>query len=361
MNEGSNKKVLKNVQRILVVRYRFIGDTILTVPFLRNLRQAFPEAVIDVLVGPQSGAVLENCPYVNELIEFDTTRFHKYDSGKGKAKSFLSYLLMLRKRKYDAVFLLKRSLSSGILAIVSGARYRVGYATEGRNLLLTHPVKWRKDIHEVESLFDVLAAAGITVTNKELESWSTDAENSAVRMKVPEVLHDGLKILVHAPAAHPDKMYPLEKWEQVLSELNSKLSDANPLFFFSGAERDASLNDNLIAKSGVRGVNPAGKLSLRESMALYREMDLAVCVDSGPAHLCAAAGTPTVAIFGPTDPERWRPYGDKHIAVFDRSIHCGACANRKTLTTHDCLIQLEPTKIIDAVMHSYKRYVIAPK
>lgn len=357
MSDSSDNKVLKGVQRILVVRYRFIGDTILTVPFLRNLRNAYPNAVIDVLVGPQSGAVLENCPYVNELIEFDTTRFHKYDSGKGRTKSFLSYLLMLRKRKYDTVFLLKRSLSSGILALFTGARYRVGYATEGRNLLLTHPVKWRKDVHEVESLFDILDSAGIKITNKELESWSTDDEITKTSAIVPETAHEGLKILVHAPAAHPDKMYPLEKWEVVLSELNSKLHDANPLFFFSGAERDASLNETLIAKSGVAGVNPAGKLSLRESMALYRQMDLAVCVDSGPAHLCAAAGIPTVAIFGPTDPVRWRPYGAKHTAVFDRGIQCSACADKKTLTNHACLTELEPSKIIDAVMCAYSDLV----
>ena len=104
-------------KKVLVIRYRFIGDTILTVPFLRNLRYAYPDATIDMLVGPQSGTVLENCPYLNELIVFDTTRFHKYDKGEGKTHNFWSYAWELRQRKYDLVFILKRSFSCWLAGI----------------------------------------------------------------------------------------------------------------------------------------------------------------------------------------------------------------------------------------------------
>lgn len=344
---ASNANLLHNAKRILVVRYRFIGDTILTVPFLRNLRQACPNAVIDVLTGPQSGSVLENCPYVNELIEFDTTRFHKYDSGSGKKKNFWHYAFMLRKRKYDCVFVLKRSLSSGFLSWFTGAPLRIGYATEGRNFLLTHPVKWRKEVHEVESLFDVLQACGVEITSRELEAWPSAAEVARVKEELPELETAGMKILIHAAAAHPDKMYPAKNWLEVLNGLKDKF-DAT--FFFSGAKRDVELNAELIAGSGVRGVNAAGRLSLRESMALYSLMQLSVCVDSGPAHLSAAAGVPTIAIFGPTDPNRWRPYGSQHQAVFDKSIKCQACEEKKSLTRHDCLVNLPPEKVVEAAV-----------
>ena len=350
MSFASKKNLLKDVKRILVVRYRFIGDTILTVPFLRNLRRACPHAIIDVLVGPQSGSVLENCPYVNELIEFDTTRFHKYDSGAGKKKNFWHYALMLRKRKYDCVFVLKRSLSSGFLALFTGAPLRIGYATEGRNFLLTHPVKWRKDVHEVESLFDILLAAGAEVAEKELEAFPSEEEIARVKEKLAELNDGGMKILIHAAAAHPDKMYPAESWIEVLRILKEKFSAT---FYFSGAERDIELNAGLIAASGVTGVNAAGRLTLRESMALYSLMQMAVCVDSGPAHLCAAARVPTVAIFGPTDPDRWRPYGLQHAAVYDKTIRCQACDEGKSLTRHDCLVKLQPEKIIEAILTKF--------
>ena len=76
------------MKKILVVRYRFIGDMILTIPFLRNLRYAYPDAQIDMLVAPNSGEVIENCPYVNNFIYFDTNRKHKYEQGKGKRKTY---------------------------------------------------------------------------------------------------------------------------------------------------------------------------------------------------------------------------------------------------------------------------------
>ena len=86
--------------KILVVRYRFIGDMILTIPFLRNLRYAYPDAQIDMLVAPNSGEVIENCPYVNNFIYFDTNRKHKYEQGKGKKKSFWHYVSELKKEKF---------------------------------------------------------------------------------------------------------------------------------------------------------------------------------------------------------------------------------------------------------------------
>ena len=67
-------------KRILVMRYRFIGDTLLMIPFLQNLRQSYPEAVIDVLVAPNSGELLEECPFIDNLIYFDTTRKHAYEN-----------------------------------------------------------------------------------------------------------------------------------------------------------------------------------------------------------------------------------------------------------------------------------------
>jgi len=100
--------------------------------------------------------------------------------------------------------------------------------------------------------------------------------------------------------------------------------------------------------SGVAGINLAGKLSIRQSMALYKNMDLAVCVDSGPAHLAAAVGIPTVGVFGPTDPDRWRPYGKNCLAVFDRSLPCRPCLYKKTCSNRECLTELDPGRIVEA-------------
>lgn len=291
-------KSIPPAQRILVIRYRFIGDTILTVPFLRNLRRAYPHAKIDVLVGPQSGEVLTGCPYINDLITFDTTRFHKYDRGAGEKKSFWHYVFKLRKERYDMAFVLKRSWSSAILALLIGARYRIGYATEGRQILLTHSVPFKTDMHEVDSTLSVLEAASIPIADRYLEAFISKEEQNQVATYIAPAT-DERRVLIHAAAAHPDKLYPLESWAEIVRVLHEK-HRFQP--FFTGADQDFDLYEQLQRVSGVQGVNLAGKLSLRSSMALYSNLDLAICTDSGPAHLAAAVGIPTLSVFGPTDP-----------------------------------------------------------
>ena len=365
-------KSIPPAQRILVIRYRFIGDTILTVPFLRNLRRAYPHAKIDVLVGPQSGEVLTGCPYINDLITFDTTRFHKYDRGAGEKKSFWHYVFKLRKERYDMAFVLKRSWSSAILALLIGARYRIGYATEGRQILLTHSVPFKTDMHEVDSTLSVLEAASIPIADRYLEAFISKEEQNQVATYIAPAT-DERRVLIHAAAAHPDKLYPLESWAEIVRVLHEK-HRFQP--FFTGADQDFDLYEQLQRVSGVQGVNLAGKLSLRSSMALYSNLDLAICTDSGPAHLAAAVGIPTLSVFGPTDPIRWRPYqaiprrrqgkdADRsavasrvgaeelieNVALYDASLQCRPCNYHKTCDNRrECLSQMPASMVVEKAM-----------
>lgn len=341
-------------KNILVIRYRFIGDTILTVPFLRDLRVAYPQAKIDVLTGPRSGEVLEGCPYVDELICFDTTRFHKYDSGVGKPRTFFSYVKELRARRYDLVFVLKRSFSAALLAYLTGAKRRVGYSKKGRNWLLTDSVLWRQDIHEVDSLLSVLRAVNIdvqpTAAGTQVDCWVTASELAAVKKIEPSLERPGPKVLIHAAAAHPDKLYPLEHW----AALVKRLAELGFTPVFSGDKQDVPLYEQLAQLTEVPALNFAGKLTLRQSMALYSLMDLAVCVDSGPSHLAAAAGVPTIALFGPTDPVRWGPYGERNRAVFDGALTCRPCNYKKVCDNRPCLTELSPDLIFDRCLEVLK-------
>lgn len=165
-------QAVKTRQRILVIRYRFIGDTLLTVPFLRNLRRAYPDAHIEMLVGPNSGEVLTHCPYVDELIYFDTTRKHRYENRDNTSpQSFWSYAALLRERRYDTAFVLKRSFSSALLAFLAGIPERIGFDTECRGWLLTKRVPYRLDRHERDCFLDVLHQAGVPVEDDHLEAW----------------------------------------------------------------------------------------------------------------------------------------------------------------------------------------------
>jgi len=145
-------------EHILVMRYRFIGDTVLTVPFLRNLREAYPSARIDLMLEPFSGQVIEGCPYVDRIIPFEFRTIHAYSarSERSKLSGYFHYWKLIRDQRYDAVFVLKRSLSSALLARAANVPRRIGFATEGRRFLLTDPVRYLHDRHEVENFLDCL-------------------------------------------------------------------------------------------------------------------------------------------------------------------------------------------------------------
>jgi len=162
-----------NANNILVMRYRFIGDTVLTVPFLRNLRGAYPAAHIDLMLEPFSGQVIEGCPYVDRVIPFEFKTIHTYSnpSRRGRLAGYVHYWKMIKNAHYDAVFVLKRSLSSALLALAAGVPRRIGFATEGRGLILTDPVTYRSDRHEVENFLDCLRVLDIPVHSRELELW----------------------------------------------------------------------------------------------------------------------------------------------------------------------------------------------
>ncbi len=309
-------------QRILVMRYRFIGDTLLTVPFLRNLRTAYPDAQIDMLVGPNSGEVLTYCPYINELIYFDTTRKHRYENQTAKKKSFWHYVKLLRNRQYDTAFVLKRSLSSAFLAFLSGIPTRIGFNTEGRRFLLTHPVSYQPDQPEIESFLDLLRAVHVPVSGTELESWwSPTEESKAATLITP--YRTRKNILLHLTSSNSAKQWPDASAAQLAQWL---LTNPERELHCVGAASDApvyeALTKELPDALQPRLHNWCGQLSLLESMAFLKKMDGVIGVDSGTLHMAAAVGVPVIALFGPMDERKWQPPGSVAVTA---NVACRPC------------------------------------
>jgi ADP-heptose:LPS heptosyltransferase len=244
-------------------------------------------------------------------------------------------------------------------------------------------------MHEVDSTLTVLESAGIQISDRFLESFIKPSEQRQIEA-LPEwsvLANRDKKVLIHAAAAHPDKLYPLESWAKIVKTL---AQEHGYLPVFTGAEQDVPLYNTLQELAQVEGVNLAGKLSLRQSLALYANLNLAICTDSGPAHLAAAAGIPTIALFGPTDPVRWRPYAavksarqrlmrlspeatvaeatvtaakavsDRDIgeneAVFRTDLECRPCNYNKTCIDRPCLQDLTPEIVVAKALALLERW-----
>ena len=309
-----------------MLRYRFIGDTILTVPFLRNLRRAEPEAYIAWVVAPGTAAVVQGIPYVDELIFWDPPTIHADSRGTHKTLADkLGFIRELRNRHFDTVYVLKRSFGSALMALLSGASSRIGFATEGRGFLLTKRVSYRHDQHEVQNFLDVLRADGVPVTDDYLESWPTDEENATVDTLLTSAgVAPGARLLaVHPFASIVQRGWHHDDFVALMREL--QCDGLVPVIL--GGDRDHDEAAAMAAQLDGPHVNLAGRCSIRQTMALLQRCSLFVGNDSGIMHLAAAAGVPLVALFGPQSPLKFGPWGRRTTVIY-HAFPCSPCRQK---------------------------------
>ncbi len=237
---GEGTRMIFRPMNLLVLRYRFIGDTILTVPFLRNLRRSHPHARIDMVVAPYSSDVLIGTPYVDEFLVYDPPTIHADSSGRHRTLlSKARFVAELRRRRYDKAYVLKRSLSSAVIAFLSGARERVGFDTEGRGLLLTKRVPYRRDQHEVLNFLDVLRADGVPVVDDHLEAWLSGEETAfADDFLAMRGGGNGARLVaIHPFSSHPQKPWHEDNFVALANALQERHGVRTLLF---GGKRDRS-------------------------------------------------------------------------------------------------------------------------
>jgi len=317
----------KEKKRLLVLRYRFIGDTILTIPFLRNLRRAEPQAHIAWLVAPGSSDIVKGIPYVDELIYWDPVTIHADSRGTHRSLADKwAFIRGLRSMRFDKAYVLKRSLSSAIIAWLSGASERIGFDTECRGFFLTKRVPYRHDQHEVQNFLDVLRADNITIRDDYLEAWLTDSERAfADNFLMQSGFTDKQKIIaLHPFTANPPRAWHLDNFIELANRLQEKYC-ARVLIF--GGKRDSSHIEYLKGKISPEPVMVVGTTTLRESMALLERCSLLVCNDSGIMHLAAAMQIPLVALFGPQSPVKFGPWGEK-CRVLYKAYPCSPCKQK---------------------------------
>ena len=342
---------MQDKMKILVVRYRFIGDTILTLPFLKNLRLAYPDAQIDMLIAPKSGEIIENCPYVDNFIYFDTTKKHKYENGAGEKKSFWYYVKLLRANKYDKAYVLKRSLSSAVLVFLCGIKERIGFNTEGRGFLLTKKVSYDLKKHESQCFLDVLRADGVAVTDESFENGVNPECREKIEKFLSEKANNGLKrVIVHATATNPGKLWALENFARVTEYLSN---EKNAQVFFIGTDFDSQTYEKMLKmiNSPLKNepINLCGKLSLQESLALTAEVDLLIGNDSGNLHIASSVHTPVIGLYGPMPFEKWHALGENNT-LLKADLPCMPCGLRgKCPIDHKCMKDISVETVLSAI------------
>ncbi len=351
---------------ILVVKLAGIGDLLLATPALRALREAYPQARIDLLVTPDSAGLLNSWEVINNIIVLDKYIFDHIKQVVKHPQVLLSlkdFWGTLQAGGYDAVLLLHHltlpfgRLKHQLLMRATGAKWRVGL-DNGHGWFLNVHVKddGFGAKHEAEYCMAIAEAVGATIRNKHLELPLSEDERRQARQLV---YGDTVAESVPHPiiAMHPGSggYSTARRWapERFAQLANTLFHDVGGQIFLMGGPEEATLHQQIMnmLESDVPVRSLAGKGSIKVAAAVLELVDLFIGNDAGLMHLAVAVNTPTVAIFGLSNHKAWGPYtGDstsKRATVVHLDLPCMPCFYRDHMlgspegcATRDCLAML---------------------
>ncbi|QDZ41392.1 glycosyltransferase family 9 protein [Euhalothece natronophila Z-M001] len=306
--------------RILALVPGGIGDQILFFPTLVDLKNAYPQAKIDVLVEPRSKAAYRVCSHVNEVLVFDY-------KNRNSLADYLNLLGIIRDREYEVALTLGQRWTVGFLLWLNGIPIRVGYESAG-SLFLSNTVPLKTEQYAAEMYHDLLQGLNVNTPCPPLEinvpksdiQW---AENEQKRLEVTDgnyvVIHGGSSKLAQDKGLN--KIYPVKKWKEIIADIQSKQPNL-PIVLIKGPEDEGWVEELLQVNPNLKVTSPPdiGKLA-----AMIAGGSLMLCTDSAPMHLAIAVGTYTIALFGPTDQKKLLPPDNKSCVGIQSST--GAIAD----------------------------------
>ncbi|MFP3928247.1 MAG: lipopolysaccharide heptosyltransferase II [Desulfobacteraceae bacterium] len=324
------------VGRILVRAANWVGDVVMGLPALEALHAGFPESRITVLARPWVRALLENHPAVDEIMDLSK------DGGPLRSLAeVLSVSFQVRKKGFDLAVLFQNAFEAAFIARLGGVPIRVGYGTDLRAPLLTHPVPKPDGLpgrHQVEYYLHLVGSGlGIQADGHEPRLFIGQEEiRRATRLLEEAGFTDDDFILGLAPGAAygPAKRWPAERFAGAADRAASAWG-ARVAILGSGADRDACKQVESAMRQ--RPVNFCGGTGLGEAVGLIARCGLFLTNDSGLMHVSAALGVPTVAVFGSTDPEATGPRGGL-CRVVRRKTPCSPCFKSVCPRDFSCML-----------------------
>jgi heptosyltransferase I len=319
--------------KTLIIKPSSMGDIVQALPVLTALRETHPTAHIAWLVARPFAGLLEGHPRLDETILFDRNRFGGIATSVGATGAFLRFLKDLRRRRFTLTLDLQGLFRSGFLSAATGAPDRVGFeaAREMAGLFYTQKVPTPGQTHAVDRYLALARAVGLAEP-RATDSLPVQAEaRAAVRRRLAEegVGPDEPLVAVAAHARWATKQWPAAGFAEVIRKAGAALG-ARAVLVGSGGAAETLSREVAQAAAGARPVDLVNRTTLPELVALIADARALVTNDSGPMHVAAAVGTPVVALFGPTDPERTGPYGPGHH-VLARRATCSPCFRRQCL------------------------------
>lgn len=357
----SQSQTLLSLNKILVVQLQNLGDSMIFTPTLRALREAFPQARIDMLVHPISYEVFHHCPYVDRFWQLPSRRLYH----------LLRCLPQIRREHYDAVILdiNHKAFLYNLIAFLTGAQKRIGFDWEGRGAWCTVRLPCPTDGSFVAANLALVEAISPQKRSRQygLEFWVTESDCLWVAQTLRQfgVLDEDLLICVHPGSNWLSKRWFPDRFARVIEVL---INNYHAKVVLTGTPSEVSLVEGIIREvriptsTATMLTSLVGKMTLGQLAALIQRANLLVTVDSGPQHLATALGTPMVLLMSAQDyRQRWAPPEDPKVLVLRHDPPCSPCLRSICpLPTHDCMAAISVEEVLSAIEQQLNRFSQKP-
>jgi lipopolysaccharide heptosyltransferase II len=341
---------LKDAKRILVINLRYIGDTIWMYPFIRNLKRNLPDAEITAMVNEGGDVFLKLLPEVSDVISVPRRKI----KGRFGNIEFIRFLMEIRRRKFDTVFILSSSDRPTIIGFASGAKTRIGFQGDGwwRKYLLTRRVKWNKrdaeeKPHVIQYYLEALTDTGLEVYDRRLTIDVPEDAVKGITERFGILRKKDRKTII----VHPGSRTELRQWgASRFSEVINALAGRYRIFLIGGPDERAIVQD-ILGRLEMRPEIASNDLSLLEFAALCRFGDIFLGNDSAPIHIAAGVGMFVVGIYGPTLSKFCAPWTERR-ALFDlSSVPCRLCPQVRCFheERQACLREITPSIVVEKI------------
>jgi heptosyltransferase I len=316
--------------RVLIIKTSALGDIISALPVIDYLKQASPGIEIDWVVEEPFSQILEGNPQLSALHLVRTKAWRKEPFSSRTRREIAELKQTLQQRDYDLVFDIQGNLKSGVICWLTGCSDRLGFAKgelqESVNTLFTTrriPLR-RQDYHVTDKCLRLVSIPfakdfhGMTLTSAVQTSPRDDA-NAEILLAT---ISDGLVFLFQYGTTWQTKFWSESSWVELGRAVLERFPDATILFAWGNETEKAAVTG--IAGQIGRGARVIERYTLKGLAALLKKVDLVVGGDTGPVHLAAALGTPTVSFYRASDGKRSGPRGEQHV-VIQSPMHCTRC------------------------------------
>lgn len=347
-------------KRILIIKQSSLGDVIHTLPVAHAIKRCNPQCTIGWIVQKPFMGLLECDPAIDDVVPIEVPSTSDPHAGKSAflyaVLATIKYFRKLRKQfrhnPYDVVLDLHASIRSAMLGLTNPGGFRVGFenAKELNPLFQHHKIIVPETtVHAVDKNLLFCDFLDCPVVQKDFTLYTDQKDEKNIDTFLEKSGWDTVKpiIYINPCARWSSKYWTVENWSSLCDRL---IRENSCTIVIAGSRQDEPYISSIAKLMTEKPVVAAGSLSLPEIAALLHKSSVYVGLDSGPMHMAAMASVPVVALFGPTHPERVKPYGVKHKILQNLDLDCLGCRKRNC-NDQSCLRGISADRVYEEVLN----------